>query len=156
MKGLRRFLVVQSLMLWQGGFLFYATFVVPEGTRILGSPAGQGLITRRVTDSLNVCGVAAVLLCLWDLGASGGRNRWRWGLWLGMLLTLGGQLGLHPAMDHLLDESLDITSDPGRRGDFRVLHRVYLWLSTIQWLMAVGYVYLTLRAWRNEDRRAPT
>ncbi len=29
MKILLRFLIVQSLLLWQGGFLFYAAVVVP-------------------------------------------------------------------------------------------------------------------------------
>ena len=49
MTPLRRFLVVQALLLWQGGFLFYAAFVVPAGTEVLGSAAAQGAITVRAT-----------------------------------------------------------------------------------------------------------
>ena len=49
---LRRLLVVQLLMLWQGGFLFYVVFVVPVGTDVLGSSFEQGRITRFVTHSL--------------------------------------------------------------------------------------------------------
>ena len=43
---LRRFLVVQALMLWQGGFLFYTSAVVPTGTNLLGA-AGQALDTQK-------------------------------------------------------------------------------------------------------------
>ena len=66
MTTLRRFLVVQALMLWQGGFLFYAAVVVPAGTEVLGSGAAQGPITARVTDALNLCGLAALVLTAWD------------------------------------------------------------------------------------------
>ena len=44
----RRFVVVQALLLWQGGFLFYAAIVVPVGTDELGSAFAQGKITARV------------------------------------------------------------------------------------------------------------
>ena len=60
MTGLRRFAVVQLLLLWQGGFLFYAACVVPAGTRALGSAAAQGAVTARVTDALNVVGAVAL------------------------------------------------------------------------------------------------
>ena len=51
---LRRFFVLQSLMLWQGGFLFYAAVVVPIGTDVLGGSFEQGRITRFVTEQMNV------------------------------------------------------------------------------------------------------
>jgi len=151
MKSLRRFLVIQALALWQGGFLFYAAFVVPVGTSVLGSSADQGAITRRVTDYLNACGIAALLVCLWDLtrGHRGGAlSRWRWLLWLGMALILGGLVALHVLMESLLD---DPTAGSAGRMHFRTLHRIYLWSSTAQWLFALAYVYLTLCAWRQED-----
>jgi hypothetical protein len=152
MKSLRHFLVIQALALWQGGFLFYATFVVPVGATVLGSSAEQGAITRRVTDYLNGCGVAALVVCVWDL-ASGHRGvallRWRWVLWLAMALILGGLIALHVPMESLLD---DPSAGSAGRNHFRSLHRLYLWLSTAQWLLALGYVYLTLRAWRQEDQ----
>jgi hypothetical protein len=157
MRSIRRFLVIQALALWQGGFLFYATFVVPVGTSVLGSSAEQGAITRRVTDYLNACGVAALLVCLWDLAGRHRGNalvRWRWLFWLGMAVILGGLITLHVPMESLLD---DPTAGSAGRSHFRALHRLYLWLSTAQWLLALGYVYLTLRAWRQEDdhRRLP-
>jgi hypothetical protein len=151
MKSLRRFLVIQALALWQGGFLFYAAFVVPVGTSVLGSSADQGAITRRVTDYLNGCGVAALVVCLWDLGRGhrgGALSRGRWLLWVGMALILGGLIALHVPMESLLD---DPAAGSAGRMHFRSLHRIYLWLSTAQWLLALAYVYVTLRAWRQED-----
>src|SRR5947209_8901828 len=85
MTPLRRYLVVQSLLLWQGGFLFYAAFVVPAGTEVLGSAAAQGAITIRATAALNVCGVAALAVACWDLAGtadrSSRRTAARWWCW---------------------------------------------------------------------------
>src|SRR5262245_17028409 len=67
MRSLLRFLVLQSLLLWQGGFLFYTAVVVPTGTDVLGSAAAQGAITTRVTDALNGLGVVALALACLDL-----------------------------------------------------------------------------------------
>ena len=51
---LRRLLLLWSLMFWLGGFTFYASIVVPIGTRVLGnSSRRQGFITREVTRQLN-------------------------------------------------------------------------------------------------------
>ena len=36
MTAVRRFLVFQTLLLWQGGFLFYTAVVVTIGTQVLG------------------------------------------------------------------------------------------------------------------------
>ena len=58
---LRRFLVVSALMFWQGGFLFYASIVVPIGQEVLPTPQDQGFITRHVTKSMNVSGAVALL-----------------------------------------------------------------------------------------------
>ena len=44
---LRRFAVVQLLMLWQGGFLFYSGFVVPVGTDLLGRVGLAQRLTHR-------------------------------------------------------------------------------------------------------------
>ena len=37
MSTFRRFLVIQALILWQGGFLFYAAVVVPTGSKVFSS-----------------------------------------------------------------------------------------------------------------------
>ena len=143
---LRQFLVIQALLLWQGGFLFYASFVVPVGTELLGGGFEQGRITRHVTDSLNIVGVIAVALFAWDLSVVGGRyRRWQWGCWTLMALGLLALILLHPRLEALADFDAREISD---HRQFRFLHRLYLWISTVQWLAGLGYTVLTLLAWR--------
>ncbi|HSQ58530.1 MAG TPA: hypothetical protein VLM40_22610, partial [Gemmata sp.] len=95
MTTFRRFVVLQLLLVWQGGFLFYAAVVVPAGTQVLGSAAAQGPITSRVTDWLNVLGIVALLTMAWDLNysrdGSSRRIAARWWIW-GVVLV--GQLFL--------------------------------------------------------------
>src|SRR3954451_24425626 len=89
---LRRFLVVQALMFWQGGFLFYAAVVVPVGTDVLGGAAAQGVITARVTGWLNLIGLACLGLLAWDTATTrdpaGRRVAARWWLWIGSAALL--------------------------------------------------------------------
>jgi hypothetical protein len=151
---LRRFLVVVALMFWQGGFTFYAAVVVPVGQEVLGSHQDQGFITRHVTRYLNLAGAAALVLLAWDGAAThdtSERRRWlRWLAWAGMLVTLGMLAWLHPRLDELLDpESWRILD----RGTFRVGHRWYLWISTVQWGFGILYAVVTLGAWRAADAR---
>jgi hypothetical protein len=149
----RRFLVVQALMLWQGGFLFYAAVVVPTGTQVLGSSAAQGVITARVTDVLNACGAAAVVLVGWDLAVtrdpSARRTAARWWAWA---VVLVGQYLLF-----VLHQMLDYFMDPGRTQvvigpPFRPVHRAYLWVSTVMWAACLPLVWWTLRAWAAEEK----
>jgi hypothetical protein len=151
----RRFLVLQALLLWQGGFLFYASFVVPIGTEILGSAAEQGKITRLVTNALNVVGAVALLILLWDwlqTRTIGPHPRFRFVLWFIMLLMLFGMLWLHPRMDAMIDAA-EAANEPLDRRAFRPLHRIYLWMITIQWFAATVYSVSMLRTWsrRNDE-----
>jgi hypothetical protein len=151
---LRRFLVLTALLFWQGGFLFYASVVVPVGQH-LTSHREQGFITREVTDYLNLSGAVALVPLAWD-GAAGRdpsprRRIWRWVVWLGMALALALLAWLHPRLDELMDSaSLNIAD----RTLFRERHRVYLWISTVQWALGVTYSIFMLSAWRAEDRQA--
>src|SRR6516225_1840497 len=101
-----RFLVVMALLFWQGGFLFYASVVVPVGQEELGSHRRQGFITRKVTNYLNLAGAVALGVLALDLAAHD-RSRWRRatrGLsWLGMAVTLAGLATLHWYMDDWLE-----------------------------------------------------
>jgi hypothetical protein len=155
MTSLRRFLVLQSLLMWQGGFLFYAAFVVPAGTDVLGSAAAQGTITARVTDALNACGAVALAVVCWDLGRACDPDRRRtaarWWCWS---LAVVCQLALV-----VLHEILESFMDPGRThvvvgSSFRPVHRAYLWVSTAQWLTCLALAWWTLRAWSAEDTDA--
>ena len=148
MTQFRRFLVVQALMLWQGGFLFYAAVVVPAGTAALGTSAAQGVITARVTDSLNYVGLAGLAVVAWDLAVtrdpSARRTAARWWCWT---VALTGQY-----LQFVCHELLDSFMDPSRsyvviHPPFRPVHRIYLWASTVQWAACLGLVWFTLRAW---------
>jgi Na+-driven multidrug efflux pump len=153
MQTLRRFLVLAALSFWLGGFTFYTAVVVPIGTDELGSTADQGAITRRVTNYINLSGAAALAPLALDLLAGGDPSKRRRGLrvlfWLGLLLTLLVLFYLHLQLDALLDET------PYNRSEFLKFHRLYLWVSTLQWAFGLGFLLLTLPAWRAEDQRSP-
>jgi hypothetical protein len=150
----RRFLLTQALLLWQGGFLFYAAVVVPIGTEVLGSAAAQGVITRRVTDWLNVAGLVYLVLLAWDVYATRDpvrrRETARWWLWIGSAIILYLLWYFH--------ELLDLFMDPGghsvqMRRPFLIVHGLYLWASTVHWLFGLALAWLTLGAWRAEDEK---
>jgi hypothetical protein len=152
MTTLRRFLVLQAFLLWQGGFLFYTAVVVPIGTEVLGSASAQGAITARVTDVMNLVGSVALLLLAWELNHGRDpdcRRSWgRWSCWTVAFLTQALLFYLHWLLDGLMD--------PGRsyarnRPLFYSVHRVYLWTITVQWLACLLLAWFVLRGWRSED-----
>ena len=149
----QRFLVVQALLLWQGGFLFYAAVVVPAGTQLLGA-GGQGAITARVTDALNAIGFVGLAAVALELGLTGDpkrrRTAYRWWVWGVALVCQGLLVYFHLLLDALMD-------DDRRRvvihTGFRPLHRMYLWTCTVQWVACLLLVWWMIRAWRDEDRQ---
>ena len=156
MTTLRRMLVLQLLLVWQGGFLFYTAAVVPAGTEVLGSAAAQGVITTRVTDWLNALGVVGLLAMAWDMNYTGDpsprRVAARWWLWGVALVCQFLLLFLHQVLVTLMD--------PARtrvliRPPFYPVHRAYLWASTVLWAACLLWAWLTLAAWRAADRRDP-
>jgi hypothetical protein len=154
---IRRFLVLAALFFWQGGFTFYTAVVVPVGAQELHSNLRQGFITRRVTNYINLSGGVALLLLAWDLGsvraASGRARRTGLLLWAVLLLTLACLVWLHTRLDELLVPRGRIVLDPET---FRPRHRLYLWVSTLQWIVSVVYLLWTLRTWRAQDRSTET
>ena len=101
---LRRFLVLAGIMFWQGGFTFYAAVVIHIGKGVLGSHLQQGLITRHVTNYLNVKSRGLVALLLfwgWDIAAARDpvrfRRRLRWTLWTLLAVILALLFWLHPS-----------------------------------------------------------
>ena len=148
---LRRYLLLQALMVWQGGFLFYAAFVVPEGTDLFG-PTGQGAVTARATDTLNLIGVIGLAVFALELGLTrdpdARRTARRWWAWGVALLCQGLLFYAHLLLDYFMD-------DARRRivvvGPFYPVHAVYLHGSTVQWLACLLFAWWTLRAWRAED-----
>jgi hypothetical protein len=146
-----RFLVLQALLLWQGGFLFYAAIVVPTGTKLLGA-AGQGAITARVTDALNVIGAVGLALLALELtrAPNSRRTACRWWAWSVALVCHGLLIYFHMLLDAFMEDQRRVVIVP----PFYPVHRMYLWASTVQWFACVLLTWWTLRAWRAEDRGA--
>ena len=149
---LRRFLVLLVLSFWQGGFTFYASVVVPIGQQMLEHPS-QGFVTRQVTVYLNLAGAVASVFLGWDLIAARDPSRWRrrgrWLLWAVMVVALVSLHWLHGRIDELLLPEDWIVREPKA---FRSLHRLYLWISTVQWACGLLFLLFTLTAWRRADR----
>ena len=140
MSLVRRFLVIQALLLWQGGFLFYAAVVVPTGTELLGS-FEQGRVTRHVTNSMNLIGAVTLIILAWDQFATGDSNRSRrarWVLWAVMAIGLVALVILHPRIESYVNfgPGGHVSDYPA----FYVWHRVYLYVATTQWVAGLIYV----------------
>ncbi len=149
-NGLVPFLAIWAMAVWLGGFTFYSTVVIPVLHDQLGSPLETGLVTQDVTDWLNLLGVAAITLA--GLGAilepSGPHSRFRSGLALGLLASTAICLAALFVLHHQLDRKLE----SGELTRFYPLHRVYLWISTIQWLANTAL----LATWSRSGRSSLT
>jgi hypothetical protein len=153
MLTLRRFLVLQSLLIWQGGFLFYSAVVVPAGTEVLGSALAQGAITARVTDTMNVVGLVSLSLLAFDLRLSRASNLRRmiirWWCWSLALLCQGLLFYFHFLLDAFMDPArTHVVIGP----PFRPVHRMYLWTISMQWFVCLILLWFSVQAWREEDR----
>lgn len=151
---LRRFLVLQALLVWQGGFLFYAAVVVPTGTDVLGSSAAQGVITARVTDVMNLIALPALVLLALDQSLTRDpndrRTAVRWWTWAIAAACQGLLFFFHELLDSFMDpDRTRIVIGP----PFRPVHRMYLWTITVQWADCLVAVWLMLEAWRLDDSR---
>jgi hypothetical protein len=144
-----RMLCVVSLAVWVGGLTFYGAVVVPVLHDVLdGLVAGS--ITRRVTDTLNLIGVAT--LAIWGVSSWLERSlgppilrRARWGLLAIAAACLAVLLVLHRVMDERLDART--------LGGFYPIHRAYLITTTVQWFAGLGLLATALAGWTG---RRPT
>ncbi len=149
-----RLLALWSMVFWLGGFTFYAAVVIPVLHDQLGSPLETGLVTRRVTDVLNAAGFVTIVLA-WTLfrmeperpSVRSARRRWSGAALAATTVCLLCLVLLHRVLDQMLDGG-------GLSGFYR-LHRVYLWLSTIQWLANLILLTGWARAWRGGTGNQP-
>jgi hypothetical protein len=154
MPTLRRFLLLCALMVWQGGLIVYGAIVVPIArAEFHDLLERQAFVTSRVTHWLNVAGVVALVLWLWDIvgvrDLQPRRKRVRLILWAVILLTLVKLAFLHRALDGMMSQPL-AERDPQF---FRFLHRSYLWVTMVQWAMAMVLLVVSLTTWQGEDAR---
>jgi hypothetical protein len=146
-----RWLFLVALSIYTGGFTFYSAVVIPVLHDRLESSLETGLVTQRVTDVLNLLGVATLSLgwCVYGLSAVCGcqsvrGSRWKiWPLVVSSicLVTL---LILH----RVLDRKLETSTFAG----FYPYHRAYLWTSTVQWIANLGLLSQSASAFTPSPR----
>ncbi|MEM8732872.1 MAG: hypothetical protein AAGG44_01525 [Planctomycetota bacterium] len=138
-----RFLLLLLLGFTFGGFLFYASVVVPLGTSILGSTT-QGFVTRSVTNVINVASlVSALAIAAYAWTTS---NRFRTEDSIRIPLVSACIIGttaiilmwLHGHLEQAMADDEFAVMDGE---SFYRTHRVYLWVSTIQWLSSLPVLW---------------
>jgi len=148
-----RFLILQLLMLWLGGFLFYTAVVVPIGTHELGSALEQARITRHVSHVINMIGLAALPVLFIETLLYRRKRPLFFAmlcLWIIMLATVLAMIWMRSRMLPMVD--FEARSFPDR-AEFYGWHRVYLWTITVMWGAGVSHALLMLAAWRRSDLR---
>ncbi len=148
-----RCLAIVVYAVWVGGFTFYGAAVIP----ILHDELDRlhaGHITQRVTDWLNLIGLGTLLIwwiLAWMERRVGAASFRRIRI---VLLGISTVLLAFLAVDHaILDARL---ARYGLEG-FYDRHRVYLIASTVQWVVNIAIVAVTLAIWtpNPEARRTP-
>ena len=123
-------LLILSFAVWWGGLTFYAMVVVPIGTQQIGS-VEQGFITQKVTrwhNSALTIMTTCLLLEAW--------RRKRRTLWIvsGALAVINlSLLFSHSHLTAMLDFNNYQVSD-----NFYQAHAIYLWLTTVEWLLGLS------------------
>ena len=91
------------------------------------------MITRRVTDTLNLIGATA-MAAGWSLKAAY-RDAADGSTLLGLRASRLAASSVLLAVLFVLHRVMDHRLDAGELAHFYALHRAYLWTSTIQWLV---------------------
>lgn len=125
---LRTSLVFLLFSLWWGGLTFYAVIVVPIGTEMFDATS-QGFVTQRVTNWLNGLSLACLAALLWNVFVY--RRLFLTIAWATMAVATVGLFALHEALDRMMDiDTQSVEADAG----FYSWHRVYLWITALQWV----------------------
>ena len=146
-----RWLALVSLAVWFGGFTFYSAVVIPVLDGAMGKVEAGSLVTREVTDALNLIGLATLGIWWWlvwlerSLGGLWAR-RVRVGLIALDTAVLVGLFAMHQVLDRKLDE--------GRMEGFYPLHETYLIASTVHLAANLALVALSLWIWDRPNRTA--
>lgn len=148
LKHLLRFLTLCAFAFWQGGFVFYSGVVVPLGSDMWGDRT-QGFLTRMVAPWMNVAGGVALAIWILDGIFNPPWRKTRIFLAISMGIGVAVLVWLYPQMNTHLDPVTEFVEDP--KG-FKRLHRVYLWLCTVIWMVSLLWLWL-LTSPRKQDER---
>lgn len=126
------------LCIWWGAFTFYAGVVINVGMQVLGSHTEMGFITQAVTGYMNFISLPIFIFTVYSFRAE---KRF----FIAALLLVFLQVVLffvHLELDNLLDFGQRIVLS---KAMFYSLHRIYLWTSTVIWLIVSGFVFLRVK-----------
>lgn len=142
-----RYLSLLLFSVWFGGIVFYGSVVVPSAHEVLGGHREIGFVTRRVTGTANLLGVATLALLAIEAWISRtGRSRpQHWavvGTLSAMILAQGLLFLLRSRLDGFLDPEGMKVSD---RAAFLWLHERYLNVTSLQCLAGAVHLCLMLR-----------
>ena len=138
----RRFLLFLLISFSFGGFLFYASTVVPLASQVVG-PTTQGFVTRMVTRVLNFATLATMCVLAWEIAAG---REFRAPSATKRLVIVGAFIStccltlfvLHYLLNGMLDPDQLSVEDSD---SFYGYHRIYLWVSTFQWLASLDLLW---------------
>lgn len=131
---------ISSVMLsiWWGAFTFYSGVVINVGMQVLGNHTEMGFITQAVTGYINFISLPIFIFTVYSF-----RSEKRFltaALFLVLLQVI--LFFVHFELDKLLDfEQRTVLN----KATFYSLHRVYLLISTVIWLIVSGLVFAKLK-----------
>src|SRR5262245_27277418 len=97
---IRLYLALAAWALWMGGFAFYFGVVVPTGGKVIGG-SEQGFVTQQVTYWLNLIGLAALAILLWNVAAC--RDSLLLGTWALLAVLHVALFAMHWQLDGMID-----------------------------------------------------
>ena len=148
-----RSLFLLSFALFWGGLTFYTGFVVRISHDVLDDAMSGGLITQRTTTIAQVLGLVTVAL-MFANGVHVSRKAPKLGyalIIIGLLLgaTLIGLVIVHGQLDDVIDvDAFEVTD----YDSFQVGHRRYNQLTTVEWILGLVYLLVTVRGWQRVDQ----
>jgi hypothetical protein len=126
------------LIIWWGAFTFYSGVVINVGIKVLGSHTQMGFITQEVTNYLNFISLPIFIFTAYVF-----RSEKRFFIAaLSLVLLQVVLFFVHLELDKLLDFEQRIVIN---KAFFYSLHRIYLWTSTIIWLIVSGMIVVESR-----------
>ncbi len=123
------------LCIWWGAFTFYSGVVINVGMQVLGSHAEMGFITQAVTNYLNIISLPIFVFTAYTFRAE--KSLFIAAIFLVLLQVV--LFFVHIELDKLLDFEQQIILT---EATFYSLHRVYLLISTVIWLIVSGILLL--------------
>ena len=134
--------VISLLCVWFGGFIFYSSFVIAAAHAVLRDHAIVGMITQKVTVTLNNCGFLAVIFLGVDAFQQKAKILGK-ALLLFLFLSLISLVIIHAQMDTFIDTKAQEVTE---WGPFYNRHRIYLIISTVQFIAILTYIPMMLKS----------